>query len=42
MEITLEYLQEEIVIPYLSDVNSNLYDDIFERVRKKLNLNIQE
>jgi hypothetical protein len=47
MKIPLEYLQKEIIVPYLSDdisgeMNSNLYDNIFEQARKKLSLNIQE
>jgi hypothetical protein len=47
MQISIEYLQEEIIIPYLSfdisgEINSNLYDNIFEQARKKLSLNIQE
>jgi len=48
MQISIEYLQEEIIIPYLSfdisdEDNSNFYDNIFEQVRKqKFRLNIQE
>lgn len=47
MQIPIEYLQAEIIIPYLSsdtcdEINSNLYDNIFEQARKKLSLDIQE
>jgi palmitoyl-protein thioesterase len=48
MQISLEYLQREVILPYLSfdisdEDNSNFYDNIFEQVRKqKFRLNIQE
>ncbi|RIA98034.1 palmitoyl-protein thioesterase 1 [Glomus cerebriforme] len=47
MQIPLEYLRDEVIMPYLSfdtgdEENSNLYDNAFEQARKKLKLNIQE
>ena len=45
MQISLEYLQQEVILPYLSfdigddEENINFYDNIFEQ---RFGLNIQE